>query len=1034
MSRFVSVRRQSPAAFIALAILTSLLALSAPAEARAARPSLVAPKGSTVGANPVFTWRQARGAASYDVEIAKVNSFRDTVFDDRTENLRVVPTKQLPIGRLFWRVRSISESGSPSRWTVSSFTRGQLAGPTSLAPANGAILSQPSNPPLLRWLPISGAEKYLVEVDGAEQDWIDTTTYTTETSSLVVPDPQAPGTYAWRVKAYLDDGVTTRASAARTYAVGALPVVGPASPSGTDAGVDDVVFEWDPVPGAISYDIRVSPDNSFNEIIDQRAVKSTRYSPTTTYDNANYYWQVRARNIFGQAQEWNEVEVRVFRRAWSPTPTGPRIDQVALTYPADKTVVGDDFYYEWTPVPLASRYRLDVGTDKTFTTSFETCFTVHTVFTPEEKCFPDRQGETYYWRVQALDDPRGVNSVLSEVRAFQYDRSRVQLVSPAPGESVSLPTFRWEPVDDTHRYILRLTSPGGSVRTETTYSYSYTPDTKLSEGTWTWTVQSVGRNGTVSPLPLTGRSVTITAPPANTASSPTPTSSASTTPRFPVLTWSPVTDATSYRLFIADQGSPFFTEAATRYAYPAGTDTTDDWLIPGTYDWYVDAYKGSTRIASGQGGPLGTFTISNLDATTGQQIALTGAKLDTGSGTCARALSSGVCEDTRATPVLDWSSVPDASRYVIYLSYDREFTNLVYGNKADVGSLPWTQNTRWIPTEALPETQAGQAYYWFVRPCISSCALPEPTLANHAFRKKSAEVERLAPLDGASVANDVTFTWRDYLGTNQDHLNPLTGEAVSQAAKSYRIQVSTSPAFGSLVDNKVVDQRTYTPFDRTYPEGTLYWRIQAIDGSGNGLSWSPAWRFVKQSPSPTLSSPADGATVSGTQPLSWVPLNFAGSYQVEVYENGDRNASSTNRRLSATSRQTSYSPKEPLPTSTRPYVWRVRRLDADKRPGAWSGWRSFYVSGAAPALVSPRAGATVPKRFALFTWRPSSGAVSYEVQLRKRTTIKQEVRTVASSWAPTEALERGKWQWRVLAYDSSGNLIRGSAWRGFTAR
>ncbi len=34
---------------------------------------------------------------------------------------------------------------------------------------------------------------------------------------------------------------------------------------------------------------------------------------------------------------------------------------------------------------------------------------------------------------------------------------------------------------------------------------------------------------------------------------------------------------------------------------------------------------------------------------------------------------------------------------MIYLSYDREFTNLVYGNKADPNTLPWTQNTRWTP-------------------------------------------------------------------------------------------------------------------------------------------------------------------------------------------------------------------------------------------------------------------------------------------------------------------------------------------------
>ena len=80
--------------------------------------------------------------------------------------------------------------------------------------------------------------------------------------------------------------------------------------------LEEVVFDWDPVPGAISYDIRVSTDDSFNQIVDSAVVKGTRYSPPTTYDNTNYWWQVRARDIFGQAQEWDEVKVREFRRAW----------------------------------------------------------------------------------------------------------------------------------------------------------------------------------------------------------------------------------------------------------------------------------------------------------------------------------------------------------------------------------------------------------------------------------------------------------------------------------------------------------------------------------------------------------------------------------------------------------------------------------------------------------------------------------------------------------------------------------------------
>ena len=45
------------------------------------------------------------------------------------------------------------------------------------------------------------------------------------------------------------------------------------------------------------------------------------------------------------------------------------------------------------------------------------------------------------------------------------------------------------------------------------------------------------------------------------------------------------------------------------------------------------------------------------------------------------------------------------------------------------------------------------------------------------------------------------------------------------------VQVSDLADFSNLLDNKVVDQRSYTPYDRTYPEQPLFWRVQAIDGS-----------------------------------------------------------------------------------------------------------------------------------------------------------------------------------------------------------
>ena len=1034
-----------------LALTMGLLAPS-PAMAAPAAPGKLAPKSTTVAAIPVLKWSRVRGAVSYNVQVSTSSSFSSMLYSTGTTNRQATPTAQLPTGRIYWRVQAVNSSYSAGRWATASFTRGRPAGPGLVSPSSGSLLKQPENPPLLKWNAVKGAISYQVEIDGPEHDWVETSTYSTGTTSLVVPNPQHNGTYWWRVRAQLGDGLVTLPSSARSYKVGPLPVVGAAIPATAADGsavttLEEVVFDWDPVPGAISYDIRVSTDDSFNQIVDSAVVKGTRYSPPNTYDNTNYWWQVRARDIFGQAQEWDDkdVKVREFRRAWAPKPE--------LVYPADEAKVGDDFYFQWKPVRLASMYRLDIGYDPNFSpnTILDTCYTTQTTYTPrsnQTRCMP-AAGRTTYWRVQPLDDNRRVNGIISDVHGLIYDPGAVTQLSPTNGQTVDVPTLRWEPAKDSVKYLVRILSNGNVVQTAYTHSYAWTPHSQLAKGSYTWTVQAVDQHGAMSPLPLysDGASFTVSGNTPTSGVTPltplSPTSSSSATARFPELRWEPYPSATRYRVMIARGSSNFVTDLGEDYAYPAATDPDPTYLQPGTYRWYVEAYDGGKLIGHGDGLPWGSFTISDLGRVSGQKIALEGSGLASTSTSCANALAASeadaqICTETRATPVLDWDPTPNAGYYLIYLSYDREFTNLVYGNKADANSLPWTTNTRWTPPTALKESQAGGAYYWFIRPCkaTGACA-PDPTSATHAFQKKSNEVERLSPVNGATVANDVTFDWTDYLATNQKagKENPRTKEKISQSARAYHIQVGTTSAFSTLVDDMTVDQTTYTPFSLTYPEGTLYWRVQAIDGSGNGLAWSPAWKFVKKSPRVSLESPGDGSTVSGTQPFRWKPLNFAGSYDIEVYKNGDTSASSANLILSANSQQTAYSPTQLLPVSSRSYVWRVRRADADGRRGAWSAWRSFKVTGRAPSLVSPRSDSRMSGKDALFTWKASSAAAYYLFELRQGTSGSNyiSIATSSTAYAPTSVLPRGRWKWRVTTYNGSYQPIKSSAWRGFRA-
>ena len=156
----------------------------------------------------------------------------------------------------------------------------------------------------------------------------------------------------------------------------------------------------------------------------------------------------------------------------------------------------------------------------------------------------------------------------------------------------------------------------------------------------------------------------------------------------------------------------------TKFLYPAGNITDPEFMDPGTYEWFVEAYRtsGSRSEFLGQSSVPGTFTIAPFDPVTGQEAALKGTDLGHPGKRCAASLPQ-ECQNLRQTPVLSWDAQPNAGGYLVYLSYDNQLTNLVRP------AFRVSTNT-WMSTTALPDSQAGTAYYWAAVPCTSdlTCA------------------------------------------------------------------------------------------------------------------------------------------------------------------------------------------------------------------------------------------------------------------------------------------------------------------------
>ena len=1034
------------------------------------QPGALTPSGSTVSGIPALTWSRVAGATSYNLQYSADADFVTGVTKIGTVNRRYVPKAALPAGTLWWRVQAKNASGT-SDWSTTSFDVDPTAGPTLSVPSDGQLLDQPDDPVLLSWTPVAGALSYTVQLDDDPGDFVTPVVSTSgiRTTAYVMQNPQVATTYHWRVRAQLDGAVVSDWSEIRTFAVGGLadpvlvaPADNPDSP-GPDTTVDDVVLQWQPVPGAVHYNLQVSTDCTFAQLsYSATGLAATTYSPATTFNNDQYCWRVQPEDAFGNQVSWDSLPSWQFKRDWPNQPT--------LEYPVTQngqatTVLHTPVYYQWTAAKLASSYRLQVSTSPTFPNNSTTheCVTNQTTFVPgtNSSCVPAVAPSINYWRVIAYDDPNGVQTqtVNAPVQSFLYDPPQIDLtsISPAAGSTPAEPVFSWAPVAGAARYRISVVALDGGANGFTgkiTTTTSYSPINPLTPGKmYRWFVEVGNRSGDWDPTLVTASWPTFTVgtlSASNTSIVQTAPASGSTFARFPQLDWQPMAGAAYYKVEVRDPASPLTAPVliGSQFAYSSAEDI-DYTGLPRDFEWRVTAYDGSDVALAGGVSGWRSFTIATLgtNGMSGYKAAMTGTATEAVGTSCTVTQ----CQNMKQTPVFRWDALPDAGSYEFWLCPTATCESPVSGYPKPV------DGTMFSPTKPLQEAQAGAGYWWRVMPCSSTlgtstsdqnhtnigCA-PFVT-AVRAINKKANPVELLSPAEGASGPDTVTLSWRDYLATNSAAGNKDTSSPTPVSprveAQKYRVQVSAVPNFQTLLDSADVDQTTYTATTKLYPDNVLYWRVIALDANGDPLAYSGQYdpanpgpdvrRFTKTTPAPAL-KPVTSPVI-----LQWYPASFAASYDIEVYKNDDTLGQAANRVFSGNSKQAALSLGTPLPASATLYRWRIRKVDETGNKGAWTSLSgpssSFSVSAPAPTQVSPAASALLRNNDTVFTWTGVQGARSYRYERRKvgATSLTETATTAALSWAPTGTIADGAWQWRVVAVDTAGKDLGATPFRSF---
>ena len=180
---------------------------------------------------------------------------------------------------------------------------------TGYSPVSGAIITNTNT--VLTWDEVPGAVSYHFKMssdNGYEiKSILPTPIIYLDSPSYTHPTPLENGiSYSWTVRAEDADGITNNWSSFQSFFLQWAPenAIHQMSP-GNDAAVDNsnLSFNWNPVNGAVQYEISISAGNtSIADITD-----TPQYVPTSQLYGENS-WKVRPIDKDGQPGAWSEIK------------------------------------------------------------------------------------------------------------------------------------------------------------------------------------------------------------------------------------------------------------------------------------------------------------------------------------------------------------------------------------------------------------------------------------------------------------------------------------------------------------------------------------------------------------------------------------------------------------------------------------------------------------------------------------------------------------------------------------------------------
>jgi hypothetical protein len=791
--------------------------------------------GATVTPNQaetvVLKWTPQVAAAEYDVYFGPVGACsvapRATVQAPDTE--WSPPSNEITPGTVYeWKVIAKSATlngcpsppGPPTTGCLTFTTASCPTAPPLLSPANNSV--EDFGVVNFMWDDVPGATSYDLYV-GLDGDPLSLKGSTAGTSKAGGIDPGR--TVEWKVVANAPS--CPGSASAHHFFTTSCPSTPPSQhipgAGATFAPGQNINFSWTQVPGAASYDLKISNDGGetwqvIGENLDDQFFTIDAFAP------GSYLWEVRA-NFNGDCDPLFSEPRPLFVSADCSGNGAPD-----LISPAAGATLQTPVTFKWSAVANAEEYQLFVqgagdAAPRLIATTSGT-----------EWVTSDLQPGVNNWTVRAVfaECP----PIAAAPRALRIEQPvdcgqgvLIALLLPALNATTTSPVhMSWSTVPNASFYRVWVSVNGGApvniLRTTATEA-----DVRLPAGSMRWyvdaprpncdTVVSPDGRFTVSEGANCASNVAPTLiSPAGTRENPANASSPVT------LSWNAVANAIGYRVWISRNLTSFEDVTLTKE-----TQVTVP-REPGLYAWFTEAFfEGCAPKPS---------------ATAFFRVA------DAGCPTAAPATIAPAQGSVITSPfTFVWSTVPGAVKYRVIASLDGSEPQLI-------GVTDQAQLTRTLPPGVIT---------WRVEAVFDQCASTFSPRATFTIQQSSEcsdiGAQPVSPADGANnVTSPVTFTW-----------SPVTG-AIKYVLVA-RVNEGAPTPLASTTDTSVTHEM---------PPGLIRWHVVTFFPGCDPFQ-SQEFRFTIARPQdcenrrPILLLPTDdNRPLPSPVQFQWTPVPNATSY------------------------------------------------------------------------------------------------------------------------------------------------------------